>query len=178
MKCIAILASVIIIAGSCQSSSSAKADEIPVPVTDKSEGENLISFKVNGKLVNTSGWTISRFSFQSEPLQLWLNITSNMKQEPRTLNFNLNGSVPGKYSLGGSAMKKQSHASYYPNYLEDLSRSFSFSSGEFTLTQVDTVKHLVNGYFSGIVKNLNGEQLEITDGKLINGALNWNVIRY
>jgi hypothetical protein len=178
MKCIAILASVVIIAGSCQSSSPAKAEETPVLVTNKSEGENLISFKVNGKLVNTSGWTISRFSFQSEPLQVWLNITSNMKQEPRTLNINLNGSVPGKYSLGGSAMKKQSHASYYPNYIEDLSHSFSFSSGEFTITQVDTVKHLVNGYFSGIVKNLNGEQLEITDGKLINGALNRNVIRY
>lgn len=178
---IQILAAVLLIS-SCNSSSSVNNNETPVATNEKKqvkeEGDNLITFKLNGETVKTSGWTISRFAFNTEPKHEWLNITSNMKVEKKTINLNLNGAVPGVYELGGSALKKQSHGSFYPDYLEDLSKSFSFSKGSFTITEIDTMKHTVNGNFSGIVTNIKGESLQISEGKLINGTLNWNVMRY
>ena len=162
---------------SCNSSAISKSPEAS-PSKTKSSGENIISFKANGQEVNTSGWVITRFSYHNNPQKIWLNITSNMKEDPHTINVNLNGSVPGEYPMGGSLMKKNSHGSYFPDYLENLSDSYSFSSGSFTLTEVDTVRHIVNGHFSGTAKNLKGQVVQITDGKIINGTLNWNIIRY
>jgi hypothetical protein len=46
--------------------------------------------------------------------------------------------------------------------------SYSFVSGEFNLTEVDTVKNILNGTFSGVAKNIQGKTVTITDGQLIN----------
>jgi hypothetical protein len=145
----------------------------------KSTGDNIITFKINGQQVTTSAWTISRFAWNTSPVHEWLNITSNMKMEKRTINVNLNGAVPGVYELNETgAASEESHGSFFPNYLDDMTNSFSFSEGAFNLTEVDTVHHRVNGTFSGIAKNLKGETIQVTDGQIINGLLNSSIIRY
>lgn len=147
--------------------------------TTKATGDNLITFKVNGEQVSTTGWTISRFAWNTDAAHPWLNITSNMKTEKRTINVNLNGAVPGTYFLvEGGALKQQSHGSFFPNYIEDMGNNFSFSDGTFTITDIDTIHHRVNAEFRGVVKNIKGETLQITDGHIINGLLNTNVITY
>ncbi len=144
-----------------------------------SKTDNVISFKVNGSAVVTSGWTISRVKWSTDPSRLWLNITSNMHQDKRTIGVNLNGSVPGTYVLGleNGALSGQSHGSYHADYA-DLSDSYSFISGSFVITEVDLVKLVINGTFSGTVQNNKGESLSITDGKIINGKLNGSINSY
>ena len=140
-------------------------------------GSNLIRFKVNGEQVTTTGWTISRFTLSEDLSHEWLNVTSNMKADKRTINLNLAGSKPGTYLLGGNATNK-SHGSFFPDYLDDMGHSFSFSEGMFTITSIDTVRRLLNAKFSGTVKSLRGETMEINDGEIVNGTLNLNVIHY
>jgi len=41
---------------------------------------------------------------------------------------------------------------------------------------VDTVHQIVNGTFSGTVKNTKGETLNISDGKIVKGALKPGII--
>jgi hypothetical protein len=155
------------------------AETKPGPVATKSTGNNLISFKVNGEEVRTSGWTISRFSLSSDPSKQWLNITSNMHDEKRVINVNLSGATPGDYVFDGEGRSDtHSHGSYFPDYMENLANSYSFKTGSFHITGVDTVKRIINGTFSGSVKNLKGEVLQITDGKIENGTLNTGVIVY
>ena len=148
-------------------------------VAAKATGDNVITFKVDGQPVTTTGWTISRFAWNTNPEHEWLNITSNMKIEKRTINVNLNGAVPGTYRIEeAGAGRQQSHGSFFPDYLENMTNSFSFSEGSFSLTEVDTLHHRVNATFNGIVKNLRGETMQITEGQIINGLLNTSVIRY
>ncbi|HEV8283682.1 MAG TPA: DUF6252 family protein [Chitinophagaceae bacterium] len=140
-----------------------------------SAGENVISFKVNGDEVTTSGWNIRRFNWSNQSA-VWMNITSDMHKEKRTINVNLNGATPGTYNFDdkGVVMEK-SHGSYHPDY-GDPSNSYSIVSGSFVITDVDTVHHIVNGTFSVIAKNTKGETVNITDGKIINGALKPGII--
>jgi len=70
---------------------------------------------------------------------------------------------------------ENSHGSYHPDFSQPLN-SYSFVSGSFVITDVDTVHHILNGTFSGTVKNTKGETLSITDGKIINGALKPGII--
>ena len=143
------------------------------------QGTNLITFKVNGQKVISSGWTISRFTQSSDPSHEWLNITSNMKEDKRTINMNISGTAPGTYSLvSGESMKKGSYGAFYPDYLGDLTKSFSFNKGSFVISSIDLKKKTVSGTFSGTVQNLRGDKIEITEGKIINGALNPDVIHY
>ena len=143
------------------------------------KGNNKINFKLNGQQVYTAGWTISRFTHSSDPLHEWLNITTDMKADKRTVNINLNGSVPDTYSFEEKLpVLKRSHGSFYPDYLNDIGNSYSFSSGSFTIVAIDTVRHTVNAIFKGTVKNSKGETLEITDGEISDGLLNRDVIRY
>jgi hypothetical protein len=145
----------------------------------KATGDNVITFKVDGQPVTTTGWTISRFAWATNPEHEWLNITSNMKTEKRTINVNLNGVVPGTYRIEeAGAGSQQSHGSFFPDYLDNMTNSFSFSEGSFSLTEVDTVHCRVNATFNGIVKNLRGETMQITEGRIINGLLNTSIIRY
>jgi hypothetical protein len=100
----------------------------------------------------------------------WLNIVSNMHMDKRTINVNLNGALPGKYVLHESGMLKNSHGMYTPDY-NKIRDSYSFISGEFNLTVVDTVKNIINGTFFGVAKNDEGKTVTITDGKLVNVKL-------
>jgi hypothetical protein len=140
-----------------------------------STGENVISFKVNGDAVTTSGWNIRLFKWSNQP-DVWMNITTDRQKEKRTINVNLNGAKPGAYNFDeeGVIMEK-SHGSYNPNF-NDPSGSYSFVGGSFVITDVDTVHHIVNGTFSVTAKNTKGETVNITDGKIINGALKPGII--
>jgi hypothetical protein len=138
---------------------------------------NMVIFKVNGREIKTSGWTISRVIFKGS--KEWLNVTTNMNEDKRTINVNIAGTVPGTYKFEANAgIEKNSYGSFYPDYLDDLANSYSFTWGSFTITSIDTVQRTVNADFFGIVKNLKGETLEITGGKIINGTLNIGVTRY
>jgi hypothetical protein len=143
--------------------------------TPSSTDKNFISFKVNGDEVKTSGWNISLFRWSNQPA-VWMNITSDMHKEKRTIDVNLNGAKPGTYSFDdkGVIMEK-SHGSYHPDFSETLN-AYSFVSGSFVITDVDTVHQILNGTFSGTVKNAKGETLNITDGKIVNGALKPGII--
>jgi hypothetical protein len=140
-----------------------------------STDKNFISFKVNGEEVKTSGWNVSLFRWSNQP-DVWMNITSDMHKEKRTINVNLNGAIPGTYNFDdkGVIMEK-SHGSYHPDFSDALN-AYSFVGGSFVITDVDTVHHILNGTFSGTVKNTKGETLNITDGKIVNGALRPGII--
>ena len=144
--------------------------------TTSSSDENVISFKVNGDEVKTSGWNIRLFTWSNQS-EVWMNIMSDMHKENRTINVNLNGAKPGTYNFSeeGVIMEK-SHGSYNPDFSGPLN-SYSFVSGSFILTDVDTVHHIVNGTFSVTARNTKGETLNITDGKIINGALKPGIIQ-
>src|SRR5436190_914694 len=105
-----------------------------------------------------------------------MNITNDMHTKKQIINVNLNGAKHGTYNFDdeGVIMEK-SHGSYRTDF-SDPSNSYSFVSGSFVITDVDTVHHVVNGSFSGTVKNTKGETLNITDGKIINGALKPGII--
>jgi hypothetical protein len=140
-----------------------------------STDKNFISFKVNGDEVKTSGWNISLFRWSNQPA-VWMNITSNMHKEKRTINVNLNGAKPGTYSFDGEGViMEKSHGSYHPDFSDALN-SYSFVSGSFVITDVDTMHHILNGTFSGTVKNTKGETLNVTEGKIIKGALKPGII--
>jgi hypothetical protein len=162
---------------SCNNNNSAGTGNSKKKSTDASSStdKNFISFKVNGDEVKTSGWNISLFRWSNQPA-VWMNITSNMHKEKRTINVNLNGAQPGTYSFDdkGVIMEK-SHGSYHPDFSDALN-SYSFINGSFVITDVDTVHHILNGTFSGTVKNAKGETLNITEGKIIRGALKPGII--
>lgn len=161
-----------------------------IPVEDHNEtklsgpgnvnkGKNLLSFKVNGEEVHTTVWSISRFVWKNNIARILMNITSNMHDDKRTINVNLDGALPGKYQLAsGSSSNEKSYGSYYPDYIADQSNSFSFTSGIFELTEVDTVKNTVSASFYGKVKNRKGDTLEITQGRIINGFLKVDITNY
>jgi len=162
---------------SCNSNNTASTGNSEKNSADASSStdNNSISFKVNGDEVKTSGWNISLFRWSNQPA-VWMNITSDMHKEKRTINVNLNGAKPGTYSFDdkGVIMEK-SHGSYHPDFTETLN-AYSFVSGSFVITDVDTMHHVLNGTFSGTVKNTKGETLNITDGKIVNGALKPGII--
>ena len=146
---------------------------------NQNENQNLLVFKVNGKEVRTTLWSVSRFVWKNNIVRTLMNITSNMHDDKRTINVNLDGTVPAVYPLAQEgAGNKRSYGSYYPDYLDDQINSYSFTSGAFELTEVDTVKNRVNGCFYGKVKNVKGDSLEITEGRIINGFLKVDITNY
>jgi hypothetical protein len=155
--------------------SSAESSEKKSGDASSSADENVISFKVNGKEIKTIAWNIRRFTWTNQSA-VWMNITTDRQKERKTINVNLNGAKPGTYNFDdeGVIMEK-SHGSYNPDF-NDPSGSYSFVGGSFVITDVDTVHHIVNGTFSVTAKNAKGEILNITDGKIINGALKPGVI--
>jgi Family of unknown function (DUF6252) len=140
-----------------------------------STGENVISFKVNGDKVTTNGWNIRLFTW-SHQSDVWMNITTDVHKDKRTINVNLNGAKPGTYNFDdeGVIMEK-SHGSYHSDF-NDPSGSYSLVGGSFIITEVDTVHHIVNGTFSVTARNTKGETINITDGKIIKGALKPGII--
>jgi len=153
----------------------AESSDKKTDAESSSTGENVISFKVNGDKVTTSGWNIRLFTWSNQS-DVWMNITSDMHKEKRTINVNLNGSKPGTYNFddAGVIMEK-SHGSYRSDY-SDPAGSYSIVSGAFVITDVDTVHHIVNGTFSVTAKNAKGETLNITEGKIIKGTLKPGII--
>jgi hypothetical protein len=140
-----------------------------------STAQNIIRFKVNGDEVKTSGWIIRQFTWSNQPA-VWMNITSDMHKDKRTIDVNLNGAKPGTYTFDDNGVvMESSHGSYHPD-IDEPSNSYSFVSGAFVLTDVDTVRHIVNGTFSLTARNAKGETVDITDGKIINGKLKPGVI--
>jgi len=144
----------------------------------KETADNIISYKVNGKLVTTSGWNISRFKLTNVSKES-LNITTNMHDEKRTININISGTEPGEYSAKPDDISARNfYGSYFPDYVNDVSDNYSFETGTFIITKIDTIKNTFNGTFSGIVRNIEGETFNITDGKIINGKLSPDTIIY
>ena len=84
-------------------------------ITGKMDRNNRIEFKVNGQLVRTSGWNISRLTWSPGEKQ-WLNITTNMNEDKRTIMANLDGIAPGIYSFTENSGLKTSHADFKPDY--------------------------------------------------------------
>jgi hypothetical protein len=143
-------------------------------VAPTGSGDNIISFSVNGEQVNSSGWNISRFNFGSGA-GTSINVTSNMHEEPKTINININSDKPGTYSLqsGMSTIKTPgvAYGSYKPDYMGDMGNTYSFKDGEFVIISIDTAAGVLNATFHGTAKNMKGESVTISDGKVINGKL-------
>jgi len=162
---------------SCDNSSAKKTNSKQGVLANAGKG-NVISYKVNGELVTTSGWNISRFKLTSASKES-LNITTNMHDEKRTININVSGTEPGEYTA--KLDDKSDHnfyGSYFPDYMDDLSNTYSFETGSLTITEIDTLKNILNGSFSGNVKNIKGEIIEIRDGRIVNGRLTAGVTKY
>jgi hypothetical protein len=177
MKKIPLFCLVVLFAISCNNNKTGNAESPDKKSGDatSAEGKNVISFKVNGDEIKTSGWNIRRFTWSNQTT-VWMNITSDMHKEKRTINVNLNGATPGTYNFDdeGVIMEK-SHGSYHADF-NDPAGSYSFVGGSFVITGVDTVHQLVNGTFSVTAKNSKGEILNLTDGKIINGTLKPGII--
>jgi hypothetical protein len=130
------------------------------------DGENIINFTVNNQNVSSTGHSISRFMMKGK---IGLNITSSMYKDGRTVNINVAGASIGRYPMSGGTVG--TIGVYFPNYLKEMSNTYIFQSGEVNITLIDTVNNIVNAEFSGRVRNSNKEELEIKDGKVINGKL-------
>lgn len=167
-------------AAAISSCSNSSANEIntKAEVASKETPGNIIRFKINGQPVTTSGWNISRFKLTTASKES-LNITTNMHDEKRTLNINLSGTEPGEYTARADDRSDHNfYGSYFPDYINDLDNSYSFETGAFVITRIDTVKNLLEGSFWGTVKNLRGETINITEGKIIKGRLSATVTKY
>jgi hypothetical protein len=141
---------------------------------NKTGADNSIVFKINGALVNTRGWNITRFNTGKT---VRLNITTNMHEDKRTLLINLNGWTPGNYTLKtGSDGPNTGYGDYKPDY-NDAVKSYSFSDGLFTVENIDTVKQKLNASFHGTVTRGN-ESFLITEGRIINGILQKDITEY
>jgi hypothetical protein len=176
MKKIFFFCVILVVATTCSNDKTGKAENPGAePGNASSNRKNVISFKVNNEEVVTSGWNIGRFRWSNEAA-VWMNITSDMHKEKRTINVNLNGEKQGTYTFDdkGVIMEK-SHGSYHPDFSHPL-ESYSFVSGSFVISDVDTVHNILNGTFSGTAKNSKGETVNITDGKIVNGALKPGII--
>jgi len=134
-----------------------------------SSSDNIISFKVDGELVQTEGWNVNRFKFDENSIQIMMNITSNMHKDKRTILVNLAGADSGIYALTASTASDESAGSYKPDFFG--SDNYTFTNGEFNLTEVDLNKNIVNGTFFGVTENADGDIINITEGKLINLTL-------
>jgi len=165
------------ISSSCNNSSANETNSKDA-VVSKVGTNNFISYKVNGELVKTSGWNISRFKLTNVSKES-LNITTNMHDEKRTININISGTDPGEYmSKIDDKSDHNFYGSYFPDYIDDLSNTYSFQTGSFIISKIDTVNNILNGSFWGTVKNIKGEILEISDGKIVNGRLTAGVTNY
>ena len=157
---------------SCGQNDKAAAGKKESTSETSSSGNNTITFKVNGDQVNSEGWIVQRFVWDDETPHTWITIVSNMHKDKRTITVNLAGGAPGIYNFPPFSYFNitGSHGSYFPDYSKPL-ESYQFTKGEFHIIVLDTLKGILSGTFSGIVKNVNGKELTISDGKLTNVKL-------
>lgn len=168
---IAALLSIFFFAGSCASSGSGDASAgAPAAArdSDAAQAGNTITFKADGAEVRTTGHNIARTKMAGKVI---LNITSSMHTDERTINVNLAGTAPGNYPLVENGTGLQSSGGlYFPKYSAP-GDSYTFTSGEFAVTKVDTVANILEGTFSGTARNADGKTVSITDGRITAGAL-------
>ena len=142
-----------------------------------SAAEGTISFKVNGSLIKTSGWNIALFFIVG---QRGVNVTSNMHEDPRTVTINVNAIKAGTYLFKQGAKTPGTagiaYGGYRPDFLKKMLDNYRFESGEFTISSIDTIAHTFSGSFFGKVKNNKGQQIDITEGKVITAKLKPTVI--
>jgi hypothetical protein len=129
-----------------------------------SNTNNFVRFKVNGVLVETIVWNASYGNIVGSFLTC--NLTSNMHQNEKTININVNAITAGEYEFaaGAGTTPNKAYGLYYPKYT-DYFNTYSFNSGKFTITQIDTVQKIFAGKFYGTVANDSGAELQITDGE-------------
>jgi hypothetical protein len=165
--CLPLIALLLFACGQGEKTSSEKSSTSEANVSSES-GDNAITFKVDGQQVNSSGWIVQRFVWDEKTPAPWLNITSNMHKDKRSINVNLNAANAGKYSFSETAsIMTNPHGSYFPDFGKPM-ESFSFVGGEFNITEVDTAKGILNGTFSITAKDINGKTISITEGKFTN----------
>jgi hypothetical protein len=144
------------------------------PENSNSAGDNLIAFTVNpNETVNSTGHNIGRFALGGK---IGINITSSMHKDARTINMNIAGAKVGTYALGTGLAG--SYGNYHPDFMKDAANSYKFISGEVTITKIDTVKNILNATFFGKLRNEKNEELEIKDGKVVNGKLNKGITSF
>jgi hypothetical protein len=158
----------------CYSSSTKEKESSSEAVTERgseknnSAGENLIVFTIHqNETVSSTGQNIGRFALGGK---MGINITSNMHKDTRTVNMNIAGTTVGTYQLGTDL--SGSYGTYHPDFMHDAANSYKFISGEVTITEVDTVKNILNATFFGKLRNGKNEELDIKDGQVVNGKLN------
>ena len=168
--CLPLTAIILFACGQNEKTSSKENSSSEANVAIASD-DNAITFKVDGQQVNSGGWIVQRFVWDDKTPAPWLNITSNMHKDKRSINVNLNATNAGKFSFSETAsLMRNSHGSYFPDFGKPM-ESFSFVSGEFNITEVDTAKGIVNGTFSITAKDINGKTISISEGKLTNVKL-------
>jgi hypothetical protein len=177
MKSLRILAAALLLLAACNNKkpdAEKKTGSENKPTDQESFFKNIITFKVDGESVTSSGWNISRFNFGSGA-GTSLNVTSNMHEQPKTININVNGDKPGVYpfQLDLGTVKKAgiAYGSYNPDYMKEVGNHFSFKDGEFEIISIDTAAGLVNAKFHGTARNMKGQSVTITDGQVIDGKL-------
>jgi len=163
---------------SCNNTIAKETDGKSRFTTTKETVDNLISFRVNGKSIRTSGWNLTRFQFVNASKES-LNITTSMYDDARTIDITLNGTQPGEYAVKSDDESGQLfYGSYFPDYASDPDNSYSFETGTFIITSIDPVKNTLSATFWGTVKNKKGQTVDITDGKIINGSLTPGTLVY
>ncbi len=128
------------------------------------DANNFVRFKVNGVLVETSAWNASYGNLVGG--MLTYNITSNMHENEKTININVNATQVGEYDFlftGGTAPNK-AYGIYHPKYSNTFD-VYSFQNGKFTITEIDTIRKVYAGKFYGKVVNDSGIEFQITDGE-------------
>jgi predicted GNAT superfamily acetyltransferase len=126
---------------------------------------DFVRFKVNGVLVETSAWNASYGKIVGN--MFTCNITSNMHQNEKTININVNATQAGEYDLlltGATNSPNKAYGIYYPKYSNTFD-TYSFKNGKFTITEIDTVQKVYAGKFYGTVVNNSGVEFQITDGE-------------
>lgn len=168
---VAAISSVVLAVGSCASSKSRDASADGLTTTGEAnaaQSNNAITFKADGVEVRTTGHNIARTKMGGK---LFLNITTSMHTDERTINVNLAGIAPGKYPLVENGTGLQlSGGLYFPKY-STPGDSYTFTSGSFDITQVDTIANILEGTFSGTARNAEGKTVSITDGRITAGSL-------
>ncbi len=175
MKRIFLLAMVFAIACNSSKNGDTKADSSSATTTETSsdagdEDKGTITFKANGETVNTSVLNLAGFQFPNSPKGL--NITSDMNKDKRVVNMNVSSYAAGDYTFKEEGITKTSMTMgmYFPNYSQ-ANDPYTFISGHVNISKFDTVNNVMEGTFSGIVKNSEGKTIEITDGIIKNGKI-------
>lgn len=133
-----------------------------VSCTKSTDPDNFIRFKVNNQWVETTVWNASYGIITGN--MLTCNVTSNMHENEKTININVNAIEAGEYNLqSNSLLMNAAYGVYNPVYSNYLN-SYIFESGKFTITEIDTIQKIYAGTFYGDVVNDEGQVIEIREG--------------